>query len=186
MAGLRPDASPRRALHPHRQRQPAQPAHQLKTLPWRDVPVTSDTRDRGHGRRELRTFKVTAVAAGLAFPYAAQAIQTVRRRRSLTSGKWSTETVMRSPHWPRPRPGPAQLAAALRGQWAIEDRLHWSATSSTARITLRSVPPAVRVMATLRNLAITILRLAGATSIAAALRHHSRRPGRPLHTITTT
>jgi hypothetical protein len=33
------------------------------------------------------------------------------------------------------------------------------------------------------NLAITILRLAGETSIAAALRHHARRPGRPLQTI---
>jgi hypothetical protein len=33
-------------------------------------------------------------------------------------------------------------------------------------------------MAALRNLAITILRLTGATSIAAALRHHARRqPG---------
>jgi hypothetical protein len=40
-------------------------------------------------------------------------------------------------------------------------------------------------MATLRNLAITILRLAGATSIAAALRHHSRRPHRPLMTLMT-
>ena len=54
---------------------------QLKALPWRDVPVTSDTRGRGHGRHERRTLKVTAVAAGLAFPYAAQAIQIVRRRR---------------------------------------------------------------------------------------------------------
>jgi hypothetical protein len=34
-----------------------------------------------------------------------------------------------------------------------------------------------------RNLAITILRLAGATSIAAALRHHARQPTRPLRTI---
>lgn len=40
-----------------------------------------------------------------------------------------------------------------------------------------------RVMASLRNLAITILRLTGETSIAAALRHHARRPGRPLQTI---
>ena len=40
-----------------------------------------------------------------------------------------------------------------------------------------------RIMASLRNLVITILRLAGATSIAAALRHHARRPGRPLQTI---
>ena len=38
-------------------------------------------------------------------------------------------------------------------------------------------------MASLRNLAITILRLTGQASIAAALRHHARRPGRPLHTI---
>jgi hypothetical protein len=39
------------------------------------------------------------------------------------------------------------------------------------------------IMASLRNLAITILRLAGAMSIAAALRYHARRPSRPLHTI---
>jgi hypothetical protein len=40
-----------------------------------------------------------------------------------------------------------------------------------------------RVMASLRNLVITILRLAGTISIAAALRHHARRPDRPLRTI---
>jgi hypothetical protein len=40
-----------------------------------------------------------------------------------------------------------------------------------------------RVMASLRNLAIAILRLTGQTSIAAALRHHARQPSRPLHTI---
>ena len=39
-----------------------------------------------------------------------------------------------------------------------------------------------RIMAALRNLATTILRLAGHASIA-ALRHHARRPHRPLQTI---
>ena len=38
-------------------------------------------------------------------------------------------------------------------------------------------------MASLRNLVITILRLSGATSIAAALRYLARRPARPLRTI---
>jgi len=38
-------------------------------------------------------------------------------------------------------------------------------------------------MASLRNLAITILRLAGAADTAAALRYHARRPSRPLRTI---
>jgi hypothetical protein len=42
---------------------------------------------------------------------------------------------------------------------------------------------APQVMATLRNLAITILRLAGHVSIAAAIRHHARRPDRPPRTI---
>jgi predicted transposase YbfD/YdcC len=54
---------------------------QLAALPWRQVPAADDTRERGHGRDERRVMKVTAVAAGLAFPHAAQAIQIVRRRR---------------------------------------------------------------------------------------------------------
>ena len=54
---------------------------QLAALPWRQVPVAHDTRERGHGRDERRVIKVTAVAAGLAFPHAAQAIQIVRRRK---------------------------------------------------------------------------------------------------------
>jgi hypothetical protein len=38
-------------------------------------------------------------------------------------------------------------------------------------------------MASLRNLVVTILRLAVAASIAAALRYHARRPSRPLQAI---
>jgi hypothetical protein len=38
-------------------------------------------------------------------------------------------------------------------------------------------------MASLRKLVITILRLTGAASIAAALRYRARRPARPLQTI---
>jgi hypothetical protein len=40
-----------------------------------------------------------------------------------------------------------------------------------------------QIMASLRNLVITILRLAGHASIAAALRYHARRPDRPLQAI---
>ena len=42
---------------------------------------------------------------------------------------------------------------------------------------------APRVMVTLRNLALSILRLTGHASIAAALRHHARPPERPERTI---
>jgi hypothetical protein len=40
-----------------------------------------------------------------------------------------------------------------------------------------------QVMASLRNLAVAILRLTGHTNIAAGLRHHARNPTRPLNAI---
>jgi len=78
----------------------------------------------------------------------------------------------------------AQLAAIIRGQWGIKDRLHWvrdiDFDEDRSQVRTASGP---RIMASLRNLAITILRLSGAASIAAALRYHARRPARPLRTI---
>jgi predicted transposase YbfD/YdcC len=64
--------------------------HQLATLPWRDLPVLDHTRDRGHGRVELRQLQVTTMM-GLDFPHATQAI--IRKVRSLHSRRWRTVTV---------------------------------------------------------------------------------------------
>jgi len=157
---------------------------QLAALPWRQVPVAHDARERGHGRDERRILKVTAVAAGLAFPHAAEAIQIVRRRELPGKKKWSRETVYAVTSLTAVQASPAELAAIIRGHWMIEDRLHWvrdmDFDEDRSQIRTGSSP---RVMASLRNLVLTILRLAGAISIAAALRHHARRPDRPLRTI---
>ena len=157
---------------------------QLAKLPWRQVPVAHAARERGHGRAERRTVKVTAVAAGLAFPHAAQALRIVRRRRPLNSKKWSAETIYAITSLTAIQARPAELAAIIRGHWLIEDRLHWvrDVTYDEDRSQVRTAN-GPRVMASLRNLAMTILRLTGHTSIAAALRHHARQPSRPLHTI---
>jgi predicted transposase YbfD/YdcC len=157
---------------------------QLAALPWRQVPVAHDARARGHGRDERRTLKITAVAAGLAFPHAAQAIQIVRRRKLPGKKKWSRETVYAITSLTAVQASPAELAAIIRGHWMIEDRLHWvrdmDFDEDRSQVRTGSGP---RVMASLRNLVLTILRLAGVISIAAALRHHARRPDRPLRTI---
>jgi predicted transposase YbfD/YdcC len=157
---------------------------QLAALPWRQVPVAHQAREQGHGRAERRTLKVTAVAAGLAFPHAAQAIRIVRRRRPLNSKKWTAETVYAITSLTAIQARPAELAAIARGHWLIEDRLHWvrDVTYHEDRSQVRT-GNGPRVMASLRNLVITILRLTGETSIAAALRHHARRPSRSLQTI---
>jgi predicted transposase YbfD/YdcC len=158
----------------------------LAGLPWREVPVADDTRERGHGRAEWRTLKVTAVAAGLGFPHAAQAIQIIRRRRSRNGKRWSTETVYAITSLTATQVSPAELADVIRGHWTIEVRLHWvrDVVYDEDRSQIRTAN-GPRVMASLRNLAITVLRLTATTNIAAALRHHARRPDRPLQTIRT-
>jgi len=44
---------------------------------------------------------------------------------------------------------------------------------------------APRVMAILRSTAISVLRLSGASSIAAATRHHARNAARPVELLLT-
>ncbi len=102
------------------------------------------------------------MAAGLAFPHAAQAIQIVRRRRQLTgknSKKWSAETVYAITSLTAIQARPADLARIARGHWGIEDRLHWvrDLTYDEDRSQVRT-GNGPRVMASLRNLAIAILR----------------------------
>jgi predicted transposase YbfD/YdcC len=153
---------------------------QLAALPWRQIPVMDRTREHGHGRVEVRTLKVAAVA-GLYFPHAAQAIGVIRRVRAPGSRRWRTVTVYAVTSLALGSASPAQLAGWLGGQWRIEHRLHWvrdvdfGEDASTARS--GSLP---RVMASLRNLAVGALRLAGHPNLAAALRHTGRDPARPL------
>lgn len=129
---------------------------------------------------------MTAVAAGLLFPHAAQAIQIRRRRRRQGTKKWSAETSYAITSLNAAQASPDELAQMIRGRWWLENELHWvrdiTFDEDGSQIRTAAGP---RVMASLRNLVITILRLTGvgATSIAAALRHHARRPNRPLQTI---
>src|SRR5262249_43928383 len=57
----------------------------LTGLPGGQVPAGFDAKNNGHGRAERRPLKVTAVAAGIAFPHAAQAIQVTRCRGPLNA-----------------------------------------------------------------------------------------------------
>ena len=69
-----------------------------------------------------------------------------------------------------------RLLRLVRGHWSIENRLHWvrDVTFDEDRSQIRK-GNGPRVMASLRNLAISVLRLAGAESIAKATRWCSRR-----------
>jgi len=66
----------------------------------------------------------------------------------------------------------------------VENRLHWVRDVTYDEDHHRArTGNAPQVMASLRNLAINILRLSGATNIAQALRHHARQPERSFTAI---
>ena len=155
---------------------------QVRNLPWRRIPVASRQHDRGHGRQEHRTVKAAAVAAGPGFPHAARALCLARQVRPPGGGRRGTSTACAITSLDARQATPAQLAAWIRGHWQIEALHHLRDVSygeDASQIRTGSGPQA---MATLRNLAIGILKTAGHTSIAAACRHHARDATRTLET----
>ena len=164
--------------------QPTLP-RQLAGMPWRGMEVDHRSAEHSHGRREIRALKVLTITAGIAFPHAAQAIQLVRRTRpSSGRGKWRTETVYAITDLRPHQAHPDELAAWIRGHWQVENGLHWvrDVTFAEDHSQVRT-GDGPQVMASLRNLVISILRLAGVTNIAAALRRHARNATRPLATF---
>jgi predicted transposase YbfD/YdcC len=152
-------------------------------LAWHRVPVLDRTRDRGHGRVELRTLKAVTVHH-FGFPHAAQVLQVTRKVRDLRTRRWRTVTVSAITSLTFEQASPARLADYLRGHWAIENGLHYLRDTTFAedgsQVRTGTGP---QVMACLRNLAIGVLSRAGPVNLAAALRHHARDPARPLTTL---
>ncbi|MGL5828905.1 MAG: ISAs1 family transposase [Angustibacter sp.] len=158
----------------------------LKALPWKNVPVAHDDRETSHGRHQWRTTKTITLTgpASLNFPGATQALQITRRHHPTGSHTWTKETIYAITSLAVTDMPAGDLSQTLRGHWTIENALHWTrdVTFDEDRSQTRTAN-GPRIMATLRNLTLTILRLAGATNIAATLRHNARKPTRPLQTI---
>jgi predicted transposase YbfD/YdcC len=154
---------------------------QLKKLPWARIPAASSV-ITDHGRRARRTIKAVLAPAWIGFDGAAQVAQL--RRTVTKKGKKTVEVVylITSDR----DAGPETLAAWVRGHWEIENKLHWvrDVTYQEDRSLVRTAN-APRVMATLRSLAISLLRLDGHANIAAANRHHARNPQRTLTLLQT-
>lgn len=72
---------------------------------------------------------------------------------------------------------PKKLLALARGHWSIENKLHWvrdvTYDEDRSQIRTKNGP---RMMATLRNFAMGLFRLFGATNIAATLRDMAAKP----------
>jgi predicted transposase YbfD/YdcC len=136
--------------------------------------------NKGHGRTETRTIR-TADAEDIDFPHAAQVFRLRRDRGGLDGVRTSKEVVHGITNLPAELAGPAELAAYARGHWTIENKIHYvrdvTFGEDASQIRTGNAP---RAMAALRNLAISLLRQAGETNIAKAIRHNARSITRPL------
>ena len=160
---------------------------QMASQPWKGVPVGHREIDTSHGRTVTRTYKIITIAAGILFPHAAQAIQITRTRKRKNSARRATrETVYAITSLTAEQAHPAELARYIRGHWHVENKLHWvrdvTMDEDASRTRTGGGP---RMMASLRNLAISLLRLSGHTNIAKALRHNARQPQRAITLVLT-
>jgi predicted transposase YbfD/YdcC len=153
-------------------------------LPWHRIPELDRTRDRGHGRIELRTLKAVSVHH-FEFPHAAQILQVTRKTRDLHDHprQCTTVTVYAVTSLPFEQASPARLADLLRGHWAIEALHHVRDVTFCEDSSQTRTGAAPNAMACLRNLIIGVLSRAGPVNVAAALRRHARDPRRPLATL---
>src|SRR5262249_6274426 len=151
----------------------------LDALPWDQVPAAHSQTDRGHGRVTTRTIQVLPAPEDLPFPHVSQALLIERDVSDLAGNPLSAVAALGVASPGPDKASPADLARYVRGQWAIESH-HWLRDTiyqeDKSRVRTRSGP---RIMAALRNLAISALRLAGRTDITEATRWASRSMDRP-------
>jgi len=134
---------------------------------------------------EVRSIWTSTELCGyLDFPYAAQVFSHRREATEMVSQKYRSETVYGLSSLPAQSATPARLLALSRGHWTIENRLHWvrDVTFDEDRSRVRKGAGA-QVMASIRNLAISLLRLAGARYIAPALRRCARSDSQALRLV---
>jgi predicted transposase YbfD/YdcC len=136
------------------------------------APPSCQTTDKGHGRIEVRSIWTSQELNDyLEFPHVQQVFCIRRDVTHLGKNKDSCETVYGITSLSPAQASPKRLLQLNRGQWSIENKLHWvrDITFDEDRSQIRS-GAGPRVMASLRNLVISILRRCGATNIAKTVR----------------
>ena len=142
-------------------------------------PPEHETVEKQHGRLETRRIWTSSQLSNYVdFPYSAQVARIQRIAQVISSGKTRTEVVYLITSLSPQKACAKCLLALNRGHWEIENCLHWvrdvTFAEDASQIRTGSGP---QVMATLRNVAISLIRLRRKSpGIARALRDMAARP----------
>lgn len=145
----------------------------------------AETTDCHGGRIEQRRLSAsTALRDYLQWPGHAQVLEMQRQVTEKRTGKTRQEVVYGITSLTPERATAAQLLRLWREHRHVENRLHWvrDVTFDEDRSQVRA-GSAPQVMAALRNVAISLLRLCGAENIAAACRRYAARPALALAAV---
>jgi hypothetical protein len=136
--------------------------------------------NKGHGRHERRALTTTTWLNGyLDWPRVGQAFRLVRER--VVRGRTTTEVVYGITSLSRQKADAARLLELSRGHWGIENGLHYTRDETLGEDRCRvRTGNAPRVLASLRNVAVYLLRGLGAPSAAAAVRQLAADPTQAL------
>jgi hypothetical protein len=140
---------------------------------------------KGHGRIETRSIWTSTELVGYSdFPYLAQVFCIHRYTTDLNGKELRSESAYGVTSLTTDKAKAAEILNFNRHHWSIENKVHWvrdvTFDEDRSRIRKKAGP---HVMASLRNLAISTLRMAGADNIAEALRFCSWNRQRPLRLI---
>ena len=143
----------------------------------------AQTKDKGHGRLEIRSIRVSSELKGFSdWPGLEQVFEI--RRRWLSSGEWHESVRYGVTSLPATITIPERLLKLKRGHWTIENRLHYvkEVTMGEDRSTVHT-DNGPKIMAALRNTVVSLLRHAGFSTIAERLRHNSGHPEAALEVL---
>jgi predicted transposase YbfD/YdcC len=127
------------------------------------------------GRIEQRTVEASTALVGYSeLPGLQQVMRIERRVIDKRTGTVTHEITYGVASLRTHQAQAKQLAGYTRGHWGIENRLHWVRDvdygEDVSRVRTGNAP---QVMATIRNLAISLMRLSGFDSVAEAIRHYA-------------
>lgn len=144
---------------------------EIRDYAWHRAPVRHSETVRAHGRTEQRTIKVMTASSEVVFPHRRQIFKIERTTRRRGGRMTTTVEAYGITSLGPLQADAADLARLVRDHWGIEALHHIrdvTYAEDSSRIRTGNSP---RVMATLRNTAISLLRLAGWANIAQANRH---------------
>ena len=149
--------------------------------PWQET----TTLTKGHGRLETRHLTCTAdLDDYLTWPGVQQVLRRECERLELKTGKVSTAVTYGVTSVAPGTATPLDVEGWWRGHWTIENRVHYVRDVTMGEDGHQMhTGQAPQALAALRNTLLTLLRGAGWTNIAAALRHFANVPTEALQFI---